>query len=210
MKKAGNYWIPDGEFHLEPFYAAGGWHLDRLERALEYVKNFRVAVDGGAHAGSWTKVMAARFEHVHSFDLTPENFECLAQNITDWGLENVTLYNYGLGDEHELVSVADDPKWEGNTGGKHVAGPGELPIRLLDELELEVLDFLKLDIEGYEEKAMRGGIETITRCKPLILIEHKARINVRYGGANDDVKYLTEIGYKKIAAFKSDVLFGPK
>lgn len=207
MKKVGDYWIPDGEEHLAPFYAQGGWHLDRLERALKYVKNFRVAIDGGAHAGSWTRVMARHFEQVHAFDLTPENFECLERNVSEWGLENVKLYNYGLGDKHEMVSVGDDPKWQGNTGGKHVIGEGDLPIRLLDELELEVLDFLKLDIEGYEEKAMRGGEQTILRCKPLILIEHKPRINVRYGGVNDDVDYLKSIGYHKKASFKSDVLF---
>ena len=210
MFKAGNFWCPDGDTHLSKYYEKDdGWHLERLRGCLEHVKNFDTAIDGGAHCGSWTREMAKRFKTVHSFEINPATFECLERNIKDWGLTNIVLHNYGIGDKEEFVSMSEDPKWPGSTGGLHITGEGKLPVKMLDDCGIDHVDFLKMDLEGYEEKAMRGGINLIKKSKTFIMIEHKRRINERFGGSNDDIEYLTKIGYRQIEAFKSDVLFGP-
>lgn len=41
----------------------------------------------------------------------------------------------------------------------------------IDCLGLEQLDFIKLDVEGYETKAINGGMNTITKCRPVIVLE---------------------------------------
>lgn len=211
MFKAGDYWLPDTENHIVEQYREGGWQLDHLTSALEFVQKFDVAIDGGAHVGSWTKALSERFTHVHSFDLNPLNFECLNQNVQDWELNNVTLYNLGLGDQEEQVSMLPDERYgDKNTGGMHIHGNGNLPVSTLDQLlpELEALDFIKLDIEGYEENALKGAKILIDKFNPVIQIEHKPRINKRYGGSADgDLLYLESIGYKQVAKFGSDWVF---
>ena len=214
MFKAGNFWCPDGDIHLSKWYEKeDGWHLDRLQGCLDYINkhgNFGIAIDGGAHCGSWTRKMAEVFDTVHSFEVNPLTFECLERNIKDWGLTNVVLHDYGLGDKTEFVSMSEDPKWPGNTGGLHITGEGDFPVKMLDDIDIGHVDFFKMDLEGYEEKAMRGGKKLITKSKPFIMIEHKRRINERFGGVNDDINFLAELGYVQVANFKSDVLFGPK
>ena len=41
----------------------------------------------------------------------------------------------------------------------------------IDQLALKKLDFIKLDIEGYEPLAIKGGLKTISRCLPIITME---------------------------------------
>ena len=211
MFKAGEYWLPDTENHIVEQYRKGGWQLDHLTDALEFVKKFDVAVDGGAHVGSWTKALSEKFTHVHSFDLNPDNFECLLKNVSDWNLHNATMYHLGLGDKEETVGMSPDERWgEGNTGGMHINGDGNLKVTTLDITlsGLTSLDFLKLDIEGYEEKALKGGADLIEKFNPVIQIEHKTRINERNGGDPiGDLKYLESIGYKKQAEFGCDWVF---
>ena len=43
-------------------------------------------------------------------------------------------------------------------------------IRRLDELELDPF-FIKLDIQGFEYRALKGAEQTIRRCRPVIMIE---------------------------------------
>ena len=45
-----------------------------------------------------------------------------------------------------------------------------LEIRRLDDLGLEP-DMMKLDVQGYEEPVVRGGLETIRRSRPVIMAE---------------------------------------
>lgn len=211
MFKVGDYWLPDTENHIVEEYRAGGWQLDHLKGALEFVNNFEMAIDGGAHVGSWTRELSKKFRFVHSYDINPENYECLARNVDDWDLKNVSISQFGLGHKEERVSMLPDERYGNfNTGGMHIHGDGELMVKPLDDYIslFDALDFIKLDIEGYEENALKGAKTLIEKFNPVIQIEHKPRINARYGGdPTGDLKYLESIGYKEVARFGSDWVF---
>ena len=59
----------------------------------------------------------------------------------------------------------------GSEDDKRLIDGEEIKLTTIDSLELERLDFIKLDIEGYELFALKGAEETIKRCKPLIAFE---------------------------------------
>lgn len=52
----------------------------------------------------------------------------------------------------------------------------EVPTRTIDSLGLDELDFVKLDVEGHELEALRGAVDTIGRCRPVVLVELEERL----------------------------------
>ena len=68
----------------------------------------------------------------------------------------------------------------------------------LDFYNLENVDFIKIDAEGYEPFVAQGGYKTIERCKPIILYECKDH-PVRYGLHADSIRsILAPLGYRMI------------
>ena len=62
--------------------------------------------------------------------------------------------------------------------------------------ELQDVDFVKVDAEGYEHHIIAGARETLIRCKPCVIVEqkpHKLAANFGVRGT-PAVDYLTGMG----------------
>ena len=70
--------------------------------------------------------------------------------------------------------MQDDPRRPGNTGARFLGEGGETQIITLDGVGIRDLDFLKLDVEGYELFALQGAERTVRHCRPVIVMEVKA------------------------------------
>lgn len=123
-----------------------------------------LAVDAGANVGNHTLWLAA----VCGLDVIavePIDFERLEANVELNGLEqHVDVWRCALGDR---VCTA------GDAGKGRVRGDGEIPVRRLDDkipFDRHVA-LLKVDVEGMEAEVLRGGLETIKRCRPVIYAE---------------------------------------
>jgi FkbM family methyltransferase len=164
------------------------------------VRNFRTAVDGGAHVGSWSRYLALRFANVAAFEPDRENHAC-AQENTLW-LPNVFVFPYALGAVRGTGALATST----NTGAGYVVPGDDFPIWPLDTFNLQDVDYLKLDLEGYEGQALLGAADTIARCKPVVQIEEKARFRQRYPDpwARD---VLAGWGYREVSRHIKDVVF---
>ncbi len=221
MKQAGKYWVPDHETVQIEQLTGGGWQLDHLDAALAHVPGpvRRVAVDGGAHVGSWTFAMLERgFQVVQAFEPAQDTFECLAENVKEWRLRHMTdtdnrfigLHRCALGAEATTMGMKDDTKYDGgNTGGRYLKGEGSVSVRPLDIYRLEDVDFIKLDLEGFELFALRGARETLLRCKPVVLIEDKHRMAHRYGyQPGEPGQFLLDLGMMELGNVGSDRFFG--
>jgi FkbM family methyltransferase len=67
------------------------------------------------------------------------------------------------------------------------------PMRTLDSFNLTNIGFVKIDVEGHEEAVLHGGLETLKREKPNLMIEIEER---HAPGSLDRVlTLLTGIGY---------------
>jgi FkbM family methyltransferase len=218
MKKIGEYWVPDidveGKYNLDrtkiAFENNQGIQIGNLHDALRYVKDSDLAIDGGANVGSWTRVLANRFSVVHCFEPYPPAYECLSANINNWHLTGeVTMHNKALSDVNEKVSV--EPAGVGRrsvTCG--VTGPGKIEAISIDSLDLKSCSFIKLDLEGYESKALLGAKETIRKYKPFILMENKYEKKYFFQKKSPAEKILNKYGYVVVNKFgdqKIDWLF---
>jgi len=50
----------------------------------------------------------------------------------------------------------------------------------IDDLGLDACDLIQLDVEGFEAKVLQGASQTITRCRPVIMVEDRGH-GTRYG-----------------------------
>ena len=66
----------------------------------------------------------------------------------------------------------------------------------VDRNKLSRIDFIKLDVDGYEYKVIRGGFNTIAKFKPVIIIELGEYTLREYGDkAEDLIDLLASAGY---------------
>lgn len=178
MKLVNGIAFPDAdEFMVLEVRPDGTYQADHLTAALRHVTNFSCAVDGGAHVGLWTRILATRFQTVIAFEPSEDTCEALRWNISKAGLTNVEMYNAALGRSRgKTIMVLDQPNTlRGNTGARHVGtiGPLNVPVWTIDSRRLTTLGFLKLDVEGSELAALQGATDTLRRCKPVVLVENK-------------------------------------
>ena len=56
-----------------------------------------------------------------------------------------------------------------------VTSGGDISAIPIDELKLQNVGFIKLDVEGFEFKALRGATSTIKELKPVVFMEVKPK-----------------------------------
>ncbi len=175
-----------------------------MELGLEFCKDWEVCVSVGAHVGTWTVPLAAKFQEVLAFEPVPEHYECLERNTE--GLDNVTLFKCGLAKINGKANWSNDPTRPGNTGSRYLKlNGGDIFIHPLDDLALDNVSFLKLDVEGCEPLVIDGARRTIKRCKPTILVEVKKGFEKRYGlETARALVQLEEMGARAVGSIGSD------
>lgn len=133
-----------------------------------------VVVDIGGNIGLTALILSALLPdgHVHVFEALPENAAFLRRNIAENGIRNVTVNSVALGRQPGSVQM-------GAAGaGSHVQSGGqgvEVPMTTLDryvaEAGLARLDFIKMDVEGFEPPVLDGAAATIERFRPPVFME---------------------------------------
>ena len=133
-------------------------------------------VDVGSFDGQTSLEFARRapqFEHITAFEPGPDNAQRVRDTLTPLGLDRVTIHECGLSDRPGTLSFAS-----GQGSSSRVSDEGDITIRVerLDDLDLRVATMIKIDIEGGEEAALLGAIETIRSLRPRLAISvyHRA------------------------------------
>ena len=192
MKNVNGIWLPDHEKHLTQWaehgvYGKWTYQSNKMIAALGFITGCKQAVDIGGHCGLWSKELIKIFDHVHAFEPMAAHRECFVENVP----ERYTLHPCALGEKAGHISLHST---EGSSGDTWINGEGQIPMLTLDSFNLSP-DFIKLDCEGYEYFALKGGEETIKRCKPVIIVEQKPGNGQKYGVRETEaVTYLQSLG----------------
>lgn len=90
-------------------------------------------------------------------------------------------------------------------GGGHLPKTGikpkTVPVFTIDMFDIENVDYIKIDVEGFEKKILLGGQRTIDRCSPLIVIEQNGVV-LEGDGRYSAKEHLEGIGYRQVAVDK--------
>lgn len=213
MKIVHGWAYPDvDDFMWREMKADGTYQAGHLHMALTYVTDFSLAIDGGAHVGTWSRLMSQAFAKVIAVEPSPDTFEALTVNIAAFQCGNVDLRPIAIGAAVGHVSMALEGRAAAanNTGGRFVQAGGVIPVERIDDWQLPTCGFLKLDIEGSEPLALEGARETLVRCRPIVLFEHKGFCR-RYGLPPDaSQRVLESVGYKQLSIAGKDQIWGPR
>lgn len=151
----------------------------RLFKAV--AKESEVILDIGANIGCTALLFADLSKQVYAFEPSETTFYFLEQNISSSGLKNISLQNIGIGAESGEYSLTFNPA---NRSGGFVSNQTQVSaghvtekivIRKLDEviqsLNVSKVDFIKIDVEGFEGQVLRGAGQTLATYKPMVVLE---------------------------------------
>ena len=133
-----------------------------------YIKKFGAALDIGCDEFMFAGALEKDFKHVYCFDFRNKSSQ-MRSVISD--SSRVTFHHTGLGEVEDIRYTksgvgrikADQPQ-----GNSTLA----VPIVPLDSFKLfNDIDFIKIDVEGYEPQVLRGSKKTIESSWPVILCE---------------------------------------
>jgi FkbM family methyltransferase len=172
-----------------------------------------VVIDVGAHAGQFSKLFArmARRGAIYAFEPSEYARSVMVPAVAVSGLRNITLIPMGLSDARGEMVLHTPIKHRGGMGfGLAHLGADDGAREMMDqtvrlttldafaaERNLQRLDFIKADIEGWELQALRGGAATLARFRPALYLEVDDECLARAGSTPADLWALLEpLGYK--------------
>jgi FkbM family methyltransferase len=140
-------------------------------RSIGLCAKRRTALDIGANVGLWSRDLVDNFAKVVAFEPVAIFRECLEKNVTG---ANFFISPLALGDHDTQATMIIT---EGNSGHSHLdpatLGTGDVQVVKLDNLNMEDVDYIKIDCEGYEYRVLQGAEQTVKRWRPIMVIEQK-------------------------------------
>jgi len=185
--------VIEGDTHISRWVEMEG-RLDHDQNSLpiilEHIKEGDWVVDAGAFIGDHTRAYLDRVKdsgRVFAFEPNPEAFKCLVHNCPEARCEP-----FGLSDLDGSAGLLVNP----NSGASRLYDGDSIVVVKLDDYELPQLNFLKLDVEGWELKALRGAESIIEKHRPVMWIEiNKGALAEQGAEPKDVMRFLFDYDY---------------
>lgn len=173
--------------------------------------NSKILIDIGANIGFYSILFSDRFERVYSFEPNERNFKVLRKNIGNNKLKNIQVFNFGLGENEEVLIGNSNTKGElFQTSGFAISKDNKKGERVIIKKGDDFLQFknktltIKIDVEGFEFFVLKGLKSTLINNWCILQIEIWEK-------NNDEVhQFLKLLGYKMISSIDGDTYFSNK
>jgi FkbM family methyltransferase len=139
-----------------------------------------VVADIGANIGLTAILFSTLASKVYAFEPSPSTYRILADNLARAGVDNVEAINLGLGHKEESLTItfAKNNRSGGYVSDKIRPETGHVT----EEIQIDTLDhyfdnkvsppnFLKIDVEGFEQNVIKGGGGFLEKNKPTVVME---------------------------------------
>lgn len=218
MKKIRDYYIPANDRHfIEYLNQFEHYQEAQRNRALSHVENWGFAIDIGANIGLWSKDLSSYFDKLVCFEPNPNCINYLKKNIK---IQTAKIYSCALGSKDEnknlfihpinsgASSFVDNTKIGIDEKSRPVYGsfPEEtlkvnVNIKKLDNFNFKKIDFIKIDVQGYEFEVLKGAEITLSINNPIICIEEDSPENSK------TISYLESLNYNLIDIINKEHIF---
>jgi len=159
-------------------------------------------IDVGANIGYYMLMfrhLVGEQGEVICVEPSPENLIELRKNITENPFTNIELHEVAIGSEEGTVSVRGGI----NSGVvKDGAGIASVELRTLDSLTESAVDFVKIDVDGYEGQVLEGALPLLRRDHPILYLEVHPHMIPRFGYSVRKLLNLIEPIYDSIETWE--------
>ena len=161
--------------------------------------------------------MARSFGTVHAFEPQRAIYQMLCGNLALNGYSNVVTHNIALYDRNGSVRLAPQERQETDVAIKNGqpnyaritnaaalsfdfisdgSVDGDVRTISLDHMALENVRLIKIDTQGADLRVLQGAVDTIRRCRPIILFEWERDLDLQHGTALDDFfSFFADLSY---------------
>jgi len=177
-------------------------HQKQIKFFLKKIlKKPKYILDIGAHKGSYSELFIKLYNNTRIVLFEPNLtlYKKLKKKFDK--INNIEIYNYAIGDKNEykkfLTSSLIDYTSTFSTMNKKskylfirnllYSGQGKIKytltkIKKLDRIfvKKKIIDLIKIDVEGYEEKVIKGGLKTLKNTKVILIEYHKDDLYLNY------------------------------
>jgi len=178
-------------FQAEALVKTGRTHIEselaNIFVIVDTLPDQAVIIDGGTNIGFFMIPVAQRVRHrgirIIGFEPQRQLYQALGGSLALNGLDNCFLHRQALGDQAGSAVLPDIDYGQPQDFGTVQVQPANIlepdhmhdrtvQIVTIDSMNLERLDFLKLDVEGYECQALLGAQATLRQHRPWIWVEY--------------------------------------
>jgi len=201
--RGGLRWAMDaGDYTQQDLFWCGAKDAGEIREALQCMPRNGVMFDLGANFGYYSITVASALQgncRIYAFEPNPSTMERFKRNVALNKTHGLHLLELGLSDAPGHALVVETPAHSGAAYLRQNPRSG-VPVTTLDlfceQNEIDRLDLIKMDIEGAELRALHGGIATLKRFRPAMLIELNPETSEREGySVRDVVVFLEDLGY---------------
>jgi len=189
----------------------------RVLECLQTDPGMKTIFNAGANCGTWSLMAVEKFPaaSIHSFELSPPVALALLDNIAKE--PRIAANAAGLSDAEGEIEFSYAPNWD--TLSSAVAVTGDTLIekmrgRVLSggdycrENGITQIDFLKMDVEGMEDRVLRGFSELLERRAIRVIQFEYGRVNIEsHFLLKDFYSLLTGYGFTVGKIYPDEVLF---
>ena len=215
--------IKDLEFIIKKFFFSQSYLLKKrllrainnnYENELTFIDRFsdksKNAIDIGVYRGVYSLKLSQNFKQIYAFEPNPLLFPYLKKKLRKI-IKNIDLYNLALSDHtgttelklplrsesifkdnieelYQLGAASIHPNNEFKSFKKVMVNTEKL-----DNISINDIGFIKIDVEGHELEVINGAKETISKNKPVLLIEIEKRHSKR--SVEDTINSINNLGY---------------
>jgi len=192
--------LPNGQWVLEDDTHISRWSETRgnivsdphLMRFLDpHLATAETVWDIGAFIGDHTRHYLDRGKKVIAVEPNPLAFQCLAHNCPEANISNCAASD--MTGHAKFIRMS-------NAGASRINPRGTLGIwtARMEDCGYPDPQFIKIDVEGWELRALAGMERILRKCKPILFIEvnHGALAEAGFK-AEDLLIFLYAVGYGK-------------
>lgn len=187
---------------------------NELSQLFNLCKEGYNVIDVGANTG-WTVLKLGQLSktgQIIGFEPDPYNFSQCKKNLELNKMANVTVLPFGLGEIPQQAQI--EVRAASNRGANRIAvektkGSDTVEIKRLEDIEqinhLSKINLIKIDVEGYELKVLKGAEKLLRKFKPILFIEvDDNNLKAQSDSAKALIVFLSNLQYQDITNAESD------